>query len=54
MLIGVFFSAGAKTSTIITDIKPNVPTTILDTTVEVSNMKIINATSQVYNTKPKK
>jgi cytochrome c biogenesis factor len=50
MLLGVFVSAGAKTSTTITDIKPNVPTEAIDTTVEVTNLKIINATSEVYNT----
>jgi c-type cytochrome biogenesis protein CcmF len=50
MLLGVFVSAGAKTSTTITDVKPNVPTEALDTTVEVTNLKTINATSEVYNT----
>ncbi len=49
MLLGVFMSAGAKTSTTITDLKPNVATEALDTTVEVSNLKIVNATSEVYN-----
>ncbi len=49
MLLGVFVSAGAKTSTTITDLKPNVPIEALDATVEVTNLKIINATSEVYN-----
>jgi cytochrome c biogenesis factor len=50
MLLGVFVSAGAKTSTTITDVKPNVPIEALDTTVEVTDLKTINATSEVYNT----
>jgi cytochrome c biogenesis factor len=50
MLLGVFVSAGAKTSTTITDVKPNVPIEAIDATVEVNNLKIVNATSEVYNT----
>lgn len=49
MLLGVFVSAGAKTSTTITDVKPNVPLEFLDSIVEVTNIKIVNATSEVYN-----
>jgi cytochrome c biogenesis factor len=49
MLLGVFVSAGAKTSTTITDLKPNVPTEALGTTVVITNLKIVNATSEVIN-----
>jgi cytochrome c biogenesis factor len=49
MLLGVFISAGAKTSTAITDLKPNMPREALDGTVELTNLKIVNATSAVYN-----
>ena len=49
MLLGVFVSAGAKTSTTITDIKSNVSTDTLGATIQVANIKIINATSKVYN-----
>ena len=50
MLLGVFVSAGAKTSTTITDVKSNVSTDTLGATIQVANIKIINATSRVYNT----
>lgn len=49
MLIGVFVSAGAKTSQTITDVKPNIPTEALDMTLEISNLKVVNATSEVYS-----
>ncbi len=49
MLLGVFVSAGAKTSMTITDVKPNVPLKALDSIMEVTNIKIINATFEVYN-----
>jgi cytochrome c biogenesis factor len=54
MLLGVFFSAGAKTSATLADLKPNVPTGTLDGTIEISNIKIVNATSQVYNDQAQK
>jgi c-type cytochrome biogenesis protein CcmF len=50
MLLGVFVSGGAKTSTTITDVKSNVSTDTLGATIQVANIKIINATSKVYNT----
>ena len=49
MLLGVFISAGAKTTTTIDDFKPNIPVTALDTTIVLQNLKIANATSEVYN-----
>ncbi len=49
MLLGVFVSSGAKTSTTITDIKSNVSTDTLGATIQVANIKIINATSKIYN-----
>ena len=49
MLIGVFVSAGAKTSQTITDVKPNIPTEAKDMTLEITNLRVVNATSEVYS-----
>ncbi len=50
MLLGVFFSAGAKTSTTLENIQVNSIKEVGQITVEVSNLYLSNSTSNVYNT----
>ncbi len=49
LLLGVFISAGAKTSVTINDLKPNTPQDAMQLKIEVTNLSVINSTSQVFN-----
>jgi cytochrome c biogenesis factor len=49
LLIGVFVSAGAKSTQTITDVKPITPVEVLGAKLEISNFTISNSQSSVYN-----
>jgi cytochrome c biogenesis factor len=50
MLLGVFFSAGAKTSTTLETVNQNTPIKASNLTLTISNISLRNSTSNVYNT----
>ena len=49
LLVGVFFSAGAKTSFTANDVKENVSVEALQLGIELSNFELINGSTKVYN-----
>jgi cytochrome c biogenesis factor len=51
MLLGVFFSSGAKTSNTLTDVETNTLLETLNLTVVVTHVEISNSTSEVFNSK---
>lgn len=49
LLIGIFFSAGAKTTTTIESVTPNIQTSALDLEIQLHDFTISNSSSTVYN-----
>jgi cytochrome c biogenesis factor len=49
LLIGVFISAGAKTTITVNDVKLNTPTNAIQMKIELSNMIVSNSSTRVYN-----
>lgn len=50
LLLGVFVSSGAKTSTTLQNVNVNSPVTASDLKVTLSNLQVSNSTTRVYNT----
>jgi hypothetical protein len=51
LLLGVFFSAGAKTSVTLNGLKPNNPVNAEGLQVELSELTVTNSSTQVFNEK---
>jgi cytochrome c biogenesis factor len=49
LLLGVFISAGAKTVITLADVKANTPQEAMQFEIAVTNVRIENSTTQVYN-----
>lgn len=49
LLLGVFISAGAKTSVTLTNVKTNTPIEIAQSRIELSNLAVTNSSAVIYN-----
>ena len=49
LLLGVFISAGAKTTTTLTNVKTNTPVEAAPLRIELSNLTISNSSATIYN-----